>query len=323
MNSLSLTVSFFLLIFGFAFLIKGADYLIKGASSLAKRLKVSDLVIGLTIVALGTSAPELVVNIVASIQGNSDIALGNIIGSNIINILFILGIAAMISPLRVSSGTAWKEIPLALLAVLILFTLANDTLINQDPLSIVSRIDGIILLGFLAIFIYYTFSIARVKGEQDRKCIQYSMWVSLFFIVLGLLGLLLGGKWVVDQAVILARWLGVSETLVGLTVVAIGTSLPELATSTVAAYRKNFNIAIGNIVGSNIINILGILAVSAIIHPLTVPEGMNMDLSFLILTTLLLFLALFIGKRHILERWQGVTFLGLYVLYLIFLVIRG
>lgn len=317
-------LNLFLFIVGFVFLIKGADWLVSGASSLANRLGVSALVIGLTIVAFGTSAPELTVNLLASFQGNTDIAIGNIIGSNIANILLILGISAIIFPLAVQKGTVWREIPFAVLAVLVVTIMANDVFLDGSASSALTRIDGLVLLSFFAIFIYYIFSIAKQpsSGSED-EIQQYSTNKSILMILGGLVGLVVGGKWIVDGAVLFATQLGISEALIGLTVVAVGTSLPELATSAVAAYKKNVDIAIGNVIGSNIFNIFWILGVSASITPLPFSPELGVDLGVVTVVTLLLFIALFVGKRHTLERWQGWLFVMLYIIYTIFLVARG
>ncbi len=322
-------LTYFLLPVGFVFLIKGAGFLVDGASSIAKRLGISALVIGLTIVAFGTSAPELIVNIFASIQGNTDIAIGNILGSNIANILLILGICAVIYPLAVKRSTTWKEIPLALLAVVLIGFMVNDAFIDGSAFSGLTRIDGVVLISFFIIFLYYTFNISRVKGtdssmdaKTEAPVSQYSLLRSCLMIGAGLVGLTLGGKWVVDAAVAIATSFGISEALIGLTVVAIGTSLPELATSATAAYKKDTDIAVGNIVGSNIFNIFWILGVSSIINPLPFPSLLMRDVIMTIAATLLLFIFLFIGKRHILERWQGVCFIALYVGYVVFLIVQ-
>lgn len=316
----------FLFVVGFVFLIKGADWLVSGASSLANRLGVSALVIGLTIVAFGTSAPELSVNLLASFQGNTDIAIGNIIGSNIANILLILGISAIIFPLAVQKGTVWREIPFAVLAVVVVTVMANDVFLDGATSSSLTRIDGLVLIGFFAIFLYYIFSIAKQpsnSNEIDTEIEQYSTKKSVLMIFGGLAGLVVGGKWIVDGAMQFATQLGISEALIGLTVVAVGTSLPELATSAVAAYKRNVDIAIGNVIGSNIFNIFWILGISASITPLPFSSKLGFDLGVVTLVTLLLFLALFVGKRHILERWQGWLFVVLYIMYTIFLVVRG
>lgn len=319
-------LTYILFFIGFAALIKGADLLVGGASSIANRFGVSALVIGLTIVAFGTSAPELVVNIMASWQGNTDIAIGNIVGSNIVNILLILGISALIYPLAVQKSTVWKEIPLALLAMIIVAIMANDMAVDGANFSALTRIDGFVLIGFFIIFLYYIFGIAKQSAntsEVDEKIEQHSLLRSSVMVLLGITGLVVGGKWIVDGAIVFASSLGVSEALIGLTIVAIGTSLPELATSAVAAYRKNVDIAIGNIVGSNIFNVFWILGVSSIIKPLPFSSALSVDLIVAVLATVLLFLALFVGRRHTLERWQGGVFVALYVVYIIYLVLRG
>lgn len=321
-------VTVILFVVGFIVLVKGADMLVGGASSLAARLGVSALVIGLTIVAFGTSAPELIVNLLASLQGNTDIAIGNILGSNIVNILLILGICAAMYPLTVSKGTTWKEIPFALLAVVMLGCLALDQRLGGADTSVISLGDGLVLIGFFAIFLYYIFAIAKsdngqsVPAEAEAVQVQ-SLLRSIIFIVVGLVGLVIGGKWIVDGAIVFATALGVSESLIGLTIVAVGTSLPELATSVAAVYRRNIDIAVGNIVGSNIFNIFWILGMSAVITPLPFSEQFSVDLLVTFGATALLFGALFIGRKHTLERWQGVAFICLYIAYIVYLIGRG
>ncbi|MFA6307400.1 MAG: calcium/sodium antiporter [Patescibacteria group bacterium] len=314
-----------LFIVGLLLVIKGADFLVNGASSLAKRLKVSELVIGLTIVAFGTSMPELTVNIFASVSGATDIAIGNILGSNIANILLILGISAMIYPLKVTSGTVWKEVPLSFLAAMVIGLMANDVLIDKGIFSGLTRIDGFILMGFFIIFIYYTFGIAKIKtgNETTENFKERGLFKSVGFIFLGLALLILGGKWLVDGATALATLWGISSSLIGLTIVAVGTSFPELATSAVAAYKKNTDIAVGNVVGSNIFNIFWILGISSIIKPLPFKLTSNFDIGATILASLLLFIFMFIGKKHILERWQGLVFILVYILYVSILVMQG
>lgn len=319
-------LTYVLFFIGFAVLIKGADLLVGGASSIANRFGVSALVIGLTIVAFGTSAPELVVNIMSSLQGNTDIAIGNILGSNIVNILLILGISSLIFPLAVQKSTVWKEIPLALLAMIMVAIMANDMVVDGASTSSLTRIDGFVLIGFFVIFLYYIFGISKESantGETEEKIEKYSFGRSSLMVVLGITGLVVGGKWIVDGAVAFAAGFGVSEALIGLTIVAVGTSLPELATSAVAAYRRNVDIAIGNIVGSNIFNVFWILGVSALIKPLPFSPALTVDLMVAVIATVLLFLALFVGKRHTLERWQGGIFVALYVAYIIYLIMRG
>lgn len=314
-----------LLVLGFIFLIKGADFLVDGASSVAKKLGVSALVIGLTIVAFGTSMPELIVNVFASINGNTDIAIGNILGSNISNTLLILGVASIIYPLSVGKGTVWKEIPFGLFSVLLLSFLVNDAFIHGVAFSGLSRVDGLILLSLFAVFMYYIFSISR--GNKDDNVTEehsvkiYSSAQSVSFIIVGLLGLTIGGKWIVDSAVVIAEGFGISQSLIGLTIVAVGTSLPELVTSAVAAYKRNTDIAIGNIIGSNIFNVLWILGISSVIRPLPFSVSANRDVLMVIFSSLLLFLFLSVGKKHIFRRWHGVVFLILYIVYIVFIVL--
>lgn len=314
-----------LLVVGFAFLIKGADFLVDGASSIAKRFKVSELVIGLTVVAFGTSTPELFVNIAASIQGNNAITLGNILGSNIVNILLILGISSIIYPLKVSKGTVWKEIPLGLLATILLFIQINDHLLDNTTISILGRTDGVVFLAFFTIFMYYTFGIAKDISSDNGlpPSRQYTLLRSILYIGIGLIGLVIGGKWVVDGAVRFARLVGASENLIGLTIVAVGTSLPEFATSAVAAYRKNSDIAVGNIVGSNIFNIFFILGISALITPVQSIATTNTDLGVLLSANILLFIYMFTGKKRTLDRWEGVFFAISYIIYIVFLIFQG
>jgi cation:H+ antiporter len=318
-------LTYLLFIAGFVLLIKGAYVLVDGASAMARRLNVSDLVIGLTVVAFGTSTPELFVNVIASAKGNTGIAIGNILGSNIANVLLILGVSSVIYPLEVTKGTVWKEIPFSLLAALVLGVMVNDQLIDQKNYSALSRIDGLILLSFFSIFVYYSYSIAgEIEGvKQHVQVEETSLAKSLFFVGAGLAALALGGKWIVDGAVAIAKNFGMSESLIGLTIVAVGTSLPELATSATAAYRRNAEIAVGNVVGSNIFNIFFVLGISSIIKPLPFNIKDNLDIGVVILASLFLFLFMFTGKKRSLDRWEGAVFLVLYAVYIIFLFVTG
>jgi cation:H+ antiporter len=314
-------LTYILFVIGFVLLISGANLLVEGSASIAKKLNISSIVIGLTIVAFGTSAPEFIVNIFASIQGNTDIAIGNILGSNIVNILFILGVSAVIFPLATKENTVWKEIPLSLLAAILLGVMVNDTLIDGGTFSGITRIDGIIFLAFFIIFLYYTFGISKVIGENtDLEIKEMSYMKSSLYIVGGLSGLIFGGKWIVDGAIKIAEGFNVSQSLIGLTVVAIGTSLPELATSAVAAYKKQSDIAIGNVVGSNIFNIFYILGFSALIRPLPFSKTSDIDIMMTIFSSLILFLIMFIGKKHTVERWQGITMIIIYIGYVAYLI---
>lgn len=311
-----------LLAIGFVFLVKGADLLVDGAHSVARKMGVSALVIGLTVVAFGTSAPELVVNIFASSGGNTDIAIGNVLGSNIANIFLVLGVASVIYPIKVGHGTVWREIPFSLFAVVLLAILANDALLRDGIVSEISRGDGFVLLTLFVLFMYYTFSIRKLPGKNGHKVTasNYSYSKSSLYIFIGLLGLTLGGKWIVDSAVSIASSFGVSQSLIAVTVVAFGTSLPELVTSAVAATKKNVDIAVGNIVGSNIFNIFWILGISAAIKPIPVSANINRDVFMVVVASLILFLLMFVGRKHVFERWQGAFFVFLYVSYLAFII---
>jgi len=288
-------------------------------------MHISAIVIGLTIVAFGTSMPELMVNIFSAIKGTPDIAIGNIIGSNIANILLVLGIAAIIHPLTIKENTTWKEIPFGLLSVIVLFVLANDVMFGNGPVDILSRGDGIILLAFFIIFLYYTYGLSKIKIEHE-KIDTYKWSTSISMIIGGILLLVLGGKLIIDNGVILARMAGLSELFIGLTVTAIGTSLPELATSAIAAYHGHVDIAIGNVVGSNIFNVLWILGITPIISPLIVHTEVNTDMLVAILAALLLFIAMFMNakhRRHTLQRAHGIVFVLLYIGYITFIAFRG
>lgn len=308
-----------LLVIGLVLLVKGADWLVDGASVLAKKHNVSDLAIGLTIVAFGTSAPELVVNAVAASGNYPEIVFGNIIGSNNFNLFAILGIAGIITPLAVQSSTVWKEIPFSFLAAVALFFLANNYFLAEP--GHISRYDAAILLAFFLGFLYYVAT--QLKTEPDAEKIEnkdYSNFKIWMLILAGLAGLVGGGKLVVDNAVAMAQSLGVSEKIIGLTIIAAGTSLPELATSVVAAMKKNADIAIGNIVGSNIFNLFLIIGVSGLIRPLDYNPAFNTDIYLLLGGTIFLFFAMFTGKRHRLDRWEATILLSVYLLYTGYLV---
>jgi len=321
-------VDIILFIFGFICLIKGADFLVEGASSIAKKYNISNLVIGLTIVAFGTSMPELIVSSFASVQGSIGVAMGNIIGSNISNTLLILGVSAIIYPLLVKRSTVNKEIPLSLLVVVAVWVMVNDKIIDGNITNALSRIDGLILILFFVIFIYYTFSIKKnqsgiLEKIGDEKIKQYKFLTAVGLIFIGLVGLFVGGKWIVDGAILFAKYFGISETLIGLTIVAVGTSLPELAASGMAAYKKKTDIAVGAVVGSNIFNLLWVLGISAIIRPMPFDASLNYDFLFLFVITILALFLIFIGKKNVIGRKEGWTLVSLYIIYIIFLIFRG
>ena len=303
---------------GFGLLLKGAGLLVDGAVVVARRLAVSDMVIGLTVVAFGTSAPELAVNLIAAVRGTTDIAIGNVIGSNIANILLILGVAASIRTLRVTAEIVWREIPMCLLAVVVMAILANDRTLDGGPTDALTRIDGLVLLSFFGVFIYNMVAGAlRVGGIGDfAPKSGLGLWRALAYIAVGLFGLMAGGQLIVSGAVSVARFLGVSEAVIGLSVVAVGTSLPELATSVMAARRGNADIAVGNVVGSNIFNVLFVLGISAVIQPLPFGSASNLDIGTAVMATLLLFVFMFTGRRHAIDRWEALVLIALYVAYM-------
>jgi len=313
-NILILTVGFIALIFG-------AHKLVDASSSLASRMGIPNIVIGLTIVAFGTSAPELVVNLFASINNNTEIVLGNVLGSNIFNVLGVLGIASIMCPLSVKTNTTWLEIPLSLLAAVSVIIIANDIYLDNSSANHISRTDGLILLLFFLIFLVYNLKTAQSSSnDEEIETKSYTYLKSIMFIILGLLGLTMGGKLIVTSAVNIAQLFGLSERIVGLTIVSIGTSLPELATSIVAVRKKNVDIAIGNVVGSNIFNIFFILGISTIVTPLKVNPNSFVDIAVNIISSLLLFVFIFTGKRRNLERWEGILLLILYLSYLVMLI---
>lgn len=315
-------LSLLFLLIGFIPLVYGANLLVDSASSLAKRFDIPNIVIGLTIVAFGTSAPELIVNIFASISKNSDITLGNIVGSNIFNIFGILGISALIYPLSIKSNTTWLEIPLCFLSAIVILVISNDSLITKASFSLIDRIDGIILLFFFLIFLVYNVQIMKSGGFNEEISVKnYSIIKSSLYIIIGLILLIIGGKLIVSNAIKFAKFIGFSERIIALTIVSIGTSLPELATSAVAAKKRNVDIAIGNIVGSNIFNVFFILGLSAVINPVNLQKWSNFDMMANIIASILLFIFIFTGKGRKLERWEGVLFIIFYIVYVAFLII--
>ena len=304
---------------GFVFLIKGADWLVGGASGLAKKHNVSDLVIGLTIVAFGTSAPELVVNSIASVDKHSDIVYGNIIGSNNFNLFFILGTVALIFPVTVQRSMIRKEIPFSLVITVLVLVLSNAVLGQKE--NVLSRFEGMALLILFAAFIYYTFRQSAVDNDVEKIEMKQMTTLKIWaLIVIGLSLLVAGGRMVVTGAENIALDLGISEKIIALTIVAAGTSLPELVTSVVAASKKNSDIAIGNVIGSNIFNLLFILPVSAVIHPVSYATTFNREMLLLIGGTIIVILYMFAGKRYKVDRWEGALLLGVFLAYTIFLI---
>lgn len=322
-------VNFLLVIVGFVLLIKGADYLVNGASSLAKRFNVSDIAIGLTVVAMGTSAPELVVNIISgSVEdqgsGANEVVYGNIIGSNIFNIFLILGIASIIYPLTVERNALWKEIPYSLLVTVVFFILVNDVLFFNASENKLDLKDGIILITLFCLFLIYIFMNLRRNPEAEVEDIEiFGSVKTTTMIVLGIIGLVFGGKIIVENAVIIAKTFQVSSKIIGLTILAAGTSLPELATSAVAAFHKKSDLAVGNIVGSNIFNLLLVLGMTSIVHhPLVYNVVLNTDLIIVMIGTLLLFLFMFTVNKYKLDRSEGIVYLIGFVAYTYYIFYR-
>ena len=307
-------MEYLLLIVGFVLLTFAADWLVDGASGLAKRLNVSDLVIGLTIVAFGTSAPELVVNVVATAQGTSQIALTNVLGSNIINTLVILGLSAVFYPIVCQKNTFRYEIPLSFLAgfMVLIFGVCTQK---------ISRLAGIVLLAFFVLFLVYSIYQAKngAVAQAGDSAKKMNVWKALLLIVVGLSGLVAGGELIVNNAVSIAQSWGVSEAVIGVTIVALGTSLPELATSVIAAIKKNTDLAIANVIGSNIFNIFFILGLSSSISPLPVYANFVVDASMAAGSSLLLLLLVAFSRKRELNRWGGVAMLLCYALYLAWL----
>lgn len=311
-----------LLLIGFVILIKGADFLVDGAASAAKKFNISNLAIGLTVVAFGTSMPEMVVNVVSAISGKSDAAFGNIIGSNNFNLLLILGVAGTIYPLVVQRKTVKYEVPLSLIAVLVLYLLVNDGRLWGSETNILSRTDAGILLLLFAVFLFYIYrTMKSTIDDEDGTSIKiYSNWKSAGLFVVGLIMLVGGGKLVVAKAVEISHYFGLSEKLIGLTVLAAGTSLPELATSAVAAFRRNTDIAIGNVIGSNIFNICLVLGISGAIAPIPFNMEMNFDLYVLGVATILLMIFMFTLSTRKLDRWEAIILLVGYLTYTVYLI---
>ncbi len=318
-------MEYLLLIIGFGLLVKGADYFVEGSSDIAKLLRIPPILIGLTVVAFGTSSPEAAVSISAALKGSGSIVLGNLIGSNIFNASLIIGVTAMIYPLKVERQTIRKEIPLALLSSIVLLVMMADVSLQNLSENLVTRSDGLILLGFFSIFLYYIIEVATHTRENtnseniiiDKKDISKSV----IYTIGGLAAIIFGGDMVVKNSIRIALTLGMSETLVGLTIVAVGTSLPELITSITAAFKKESEIALGNIVGSNIFNILFILGISSTISPVLVDSKMFLDAIVMIAVTLALLLSSSSNRK--VSKAEGLFLVLAYVIYTIYIIIRN
>ena len=319
-------VAIIFIIVGFIALVKGADWLVDGASSIAKRFGISDLVIGLTVVAFGTSMPEFVVNMVSVAEGSTDLALTNILGSNIINTFVILGLTALVYPIVSQKRSRDFDIPLSIIAGVLVFTFVTIQLPFGEEGRGVGRIGGIILLLFFCYFLYNTFRHAKDHPEEEQNdevqsTKELTVWHAVTLVIGGLIGLVIGGELIVKSAVDLATRMGVSEAVIGLTVVALGTSLPELATSVIAAAKHNSDIALGNVFGSNIFNVFFVLATSAAIRPLPAYEGIELDAWMAAAGSIIVWLAVKTNRERKIQRWAGALLLIVYGGYLTYRLI--
>lgn len=315
-------IVYLLFLLGIVFLAKSADWIVDSSSSIAKRFGISELIIGLTVVAFGTSLPELVVNVMAALSGSGEIAFGNVVGSNIANILLVLGITACLGNIKLERETVWHEIPFALLSAFVLFAMVGNLFGVKEFLT---RDDGLILLGLFGIFLYYVFLMAQKNRKKFDvgSVVDKSGVITGLKLGLGLVGIYLGGKWVVEGAVVIAGLLGMSEFLISATIIAIGTSLPELVVSVLAVRRGNVGLAVGNVIGSNIFNICWVLGIVPLVNPIAIPSYVGFDVGIMFLATFVLFMFMFIGKKHELRRPDGVLMLIGYVAYIWFVVVRG
>lgn len=313
-----------MLVGGLVLILAGANYLTDGAADVARRWGISDLVVGLTVVAFGTSAPELVISIVSSIGGNAGIAIGNVVGSNIFNICVILGITALIRPITVTRTIMTKDIPLVMLSSLVLLAMGNGPLLDGAAAAILTRVDGIVLLLLFAIFMSHTFSSAKTQDAATEEATPAKkllpLWRSLLYIAGGLGALIYGGDIFVDGASAIASSMGVSDAVIGLTIVAAGTSLPELATSVIAAVKGKQDLALGNVIGSNIFNIFLILGCASVIHPLPFGGIGNFDLLTLTAASALFWLFAVIIRHRTITRLEGALLTAVYVGYIGYLI---
>lgn len=307
---------------GIAIILYGANFLVRGASALARKFKISELIIGLTIVALGTSLPELVISVGSAIKGSSGLALGNVIGSNIFNTMLILGVTALITPIRFNGRMLSRELPFNLLASLVLILVAGSMVIGGEEGGFISQYSGMILLCFLAIFIRYTFSIPNDDSNSEEVELPLPIWKIVVFIIVGLIALIFGGKMFVSSATEVARMLGMSEAIIGITIVSAGSSLPELAVSVNAARKGNVSIALGNVLGSNILNIFFILGCSAAITPISLNGFSPIDFFVLLVASVLVYIVGKFGGKNIINRWEGAVLTLGYIAYTVYLIIN-
>jgi len=315
---MNINLEIVLFFIGFYILIKGANFLVDGSSSLARKLNISSIVIGLVITGIGTSIPEFAITFISNLTNKSDISLGTIIGSNTFNILFILGISALLFPLPIKKIWVKRDIVWNMIAV---FIVAFLVIINNYQIS---RIESLLMLTIFSIWLYFVIKKESHETEAQQEWKMIALPIALFMILGGLIGVIVGGNWVVDGAVAIAQKLNISNSLISLTIVSIGTSLPELAVSLVAAYKKRPGLALGNIIGSNIFDFLMILGFASFIKPISFSNHLFIDILITLLSCVLLFVSMFIGKeKYTLKRWQGFIFVLFYILYLIFIINRG
>ena len=316
-------IDILLLIVGLALILTGANYLVDGASAIAKRAGLSDFIIGMTIVGIGTSTPEMVVSFASAIKGNADIAVGNVLGSNIFNTLMILGATALFSPIRLTSNNVKKDIPFALLAAFVLCTFGCSTWLDGTAVNTITRVGGILLLSLFGVFMAYTIyssgsqEASNTPDELSGSKKTAPIWLASLMILGGLCGLVFGGDMFVNAASAIAKSLGVSDAVIAVTIVAGGTSLPELASCLVAAYKKNTDQALGNVIGSNVSNIFLILGGSATIHPLVMAGTKPLALITLMVSSILIFLFAFTFKKKQIDRIEGALLVCLYIAFIV------
>lgn len=329
-------MSYILLVIGFYLLIKGADIFVEGASSISKKMGIPAVIVGLTIVSLGTSAPELAVSIISSLQGSNEIAVGNVIGSNMFNTLMVLGVTAIILPIIIKKNTIKKDFLINLVVLISFLLMTFDTMLLGEE-NVISRVDGILLLiGAVSYICFLIWSVKRGNKEKEIDVVEevavenaikedFNITKCIVKLIVGVVGIVLGGKVVVDSASTIATAWGMSDKLVGLTIVAMGTSLPELVTSAVAAIKGEEDMALGNILGSNIFNILLIIGASATIKPILVSSTLIFDFTFLILITVFIAALIFINKKEIKSfgKFEGILLILFYVAYMIFIICRN
>lgn len=320
-------INILFLIIGIYILVKGSDFLIEGSISIAKKYKIKPFVIGATIITLGTTMPELMVNVIGVLKGSTDVAMGNVIGSNMANILLVLGSVALIKNIPVKKSVQLKEIPFLIFSVILLLVVINSRLLAGEG-TYLSRVNGYILLSFSALFVIYLFQTARKKEvepieEEVQEIKKVNLGRSFGYIILGMIGLYLGSSWAVDNAVILSQLIGLSEFAISASVIAVGTSLPELVTSISAARKNHLGLAIGNIVGANIFNILWVLGVTSAIRPIPITRHINLDLVILLGVSLFFLLSIIINKNKSITKRTGIAYLTIYGLYILFLFIRN